>query len=79
MTTTVDWLIHLWTKADAWLATYGPGLALAAAITGATFLYRRISRAIQTRCGLRRLTQYANHPASRPILDDFHQPRKETP
>jgi hypothetical protein len=36
-------------------------------------------RAGRTRRGLQRLQQYANHPASRPILDDFHKPRKETP
>ena len=41
-------------------------------------LWLRI-RAQHPRRGLRRLQQYANHPGSRPILDDFHQPRKEKP
>lgn len=33
----------------------------------------------RARRGIRRLQQYANHPGSRAVLDDFHQPRKETP
>jgi hypothetical protein len=37
------------------------------------------TRAHRPRRGIRRLQQYIDHPGSRAILDDFHQPRKENP
>ena len=36
-------------------------------------------RAQRPRRGIRRLQQYIDHPRSRPVLDDFHKPRKEKP
>jgi hypothetical protein len=57
-----------------------PALALAALLTvSGIWSITHSVRCGRTRQGIRRLQQYANHPASRPILDDFHQPRKEAP
>lgn len=41
-------------------------------------LWLRI-RAQRPRRGIRLLHQYANSRATRPLLDHFHQPRKEKP
>lgn len=57
----------------------GALIALLCAIGGARQLAGRIRDRQATRRGIRRLQQYANHPGSRAVLDDFHQPRKETP
>ena len=65
----------LWAYDQA--AVYGPGLAVAAAGVTASWTCSRISRWRYTRRGIRRLQQYAGHPGSRAVLDDFHQPRKE--
>jgi hypothetical protein len=64
------------------LITAAPALTLLAAlavagicaITHSICAGRRLSRR-----DVRRLEQYANDRASRPILDDFHKPRKEKP
>ncbi|MEU6552055.1 hypothetical protein ABZ915_17490 [Streptomyces sp. NPDC046915] len=37
------------------------------------------TKARRPRRGIRRLQQYVDHPGSRAVLDDFHQPRKEKP
>ncbi len=41
-------------------------------------LWLRI-RAHQPRRGIRLLQQYVDRPGHRPMLDHFHQPRKEKP
>lgn len=63
------------------LITAAPTLVLAAAIAtaGIWAVAHSIRSGRRTRRGIRRLQQYANHPGSRPILDHFHQPRKEKP
>lgn len=62
-----------------WIAAHGRPLATATATTAAWLTIPRITRRASRRRGLRRLEQYANNRASRTILDDFHQPRKEKP
>lgn len=60
----------------AWIAAHWIWLTVAALVLGAAIAHRlRVRRTL--RRGLARLEQYANHAPSRPILDDFHQPRKE--
>ena len=64
--------------ASGWAAGHWMWLVVAAAVLAAAITHRIRARHT-VRHGLRRLEQYANHAPSRPILDDFHQPRKETP
>lgn len=64
------------------LVTAAPALIFAAAmvIAGIWAVVHSIRAGRHlSRRGYRRLHQYANDRASRPILDDFHQPRKEKP
>lgn len=64
--------------AGTWLADHLAWLTVAALLLTAGITHRiRTRRTL--RHGLTRLEQYANHAPSRPILDDFHQPRKEKP
>jgi hypothetical protein len=77
-----DWyLLQLDTWGIAVALTVQASVLLATwCLIGATcHLVGRLREKTQTRRSLRRLEQYANHPASRAVLDDFHQPRKETP
>ena len=64
---------RLITAAPAWILA---AVMLASAVWAITHSLRagRIPRR-----DLRRLEQYANCPHTRPILDDFHKPRKEKP
>jgi hypothetical protein len=63
------------------LVTSAPALIFAAVVfaAGIWAVVHSIRGDYRTRRGIRRLQQYANHPGSRAILDDFHQPRKEKP
>lgn len=61
------------------LVTAAPALVPAVAVLAAGIWAVVHSIRSGTRRGIRRLHQYANDRASRPILDDFHKPRKEKP
>ena len=73
------WLLQLDTWGLAIFLTVHAAVLLAAwCLIGATcHLVERVRDRRELRRSLRRLEQYANHPASRVVLDDFHQPRKE--
>jgi len=78
----VDWyLLQLDTWGLAVFLTVQASVLLATwCLIGATcHLAGRLRQKARTRRSLRRLEQYANCPGSRAVLDDFHQPRKETP
>ncbi|NUP18352.1 MAG: hypothetical protein HOZ81_20165 [Streptomyces sp.] len=73
----IDGFINAW----VWVDNHGREITgIGVAIVPVAFM-PRIARRVAARRdrhrGLRRLEQYANHPGSRPILDDFHTPRKE--
>jgi hypothetical protein len=75
----IDGLVNAWVWVDSHRRELAGVAVGCAPLCFMPWAARRVTARRDRQRGLRRLEQYANHPSSRPVLDDFHQPRKEQP